>query len=60
MYRLDGKLDKIFAEISDELRSQYSLSYAPSGGREGAYHAIDVQMVNKNHKAQARKGYYGR
>lgn len=61
VFRLDGKLDKIFAEIGDELRSQYSLSYAqPETSRDGAYHRIKVQMANKNHKPQARTGYYGR
>ena len=60
VFRLDGKLDKIFAEISDELRSQYALSYAPpDDARDGMYHQIEIQMANRNHKAQARKGYYG-
>lgn len=58
VYRLDGKLDKIFAEISDELRSQYAVSFAPSF-TDGGYHTVDVEMSNKNYKAQARKGYYG-
>lgn len=61
VFRLDGKLDKIFAEISDELRSQYSLSYAqPEGSHDGAFHRIEIQTGNKSHKIQARKGYYAR
>jgi VWFA-related protein len=60
VHRLDGNLDKIFAEIGDELRSQYSLSYSSATGSDGSYHAIEVQMVNKNLKTQARKGYYAR
>jgi VWFA-related protein len=60
VYKLNKNLDKIFKDINDELRSQYSVSYVPSeAGRRGAFHEVDVQMVNKNYKAQARKGYYG-
>jgi len=59
VYKLDKNLDKIFKDINEELRSQYSISYVPSeAGRPGSYHQIEVQMANKNHKAQARKGYY--
>ncbi|MEO5926142.1 MAG: VWA domain-containing protein [Bryobacteraceae bacterium] len=59
VYKLDKNLDKIFKNINEELRSQYSVSYVPSeGGRPGAYHQIEVQMANKSLKAQARKGYY--
>jgi VWFA-related protein len=59
VYKLDKNLDKIFKDINDELRSQYSISYVPADpGRPGTYHQIELQMTNKNYKAQARKGYY--
>ena len=60
VYKLDKNLDKIFRDINEELRSQYSVSYVPSNpANRGAYHEIDVQTVNKNYKVQARNGYYG-
>lgn len=59
-YRLEKRnLPKIFAEISDELREQYSLSYSPSNtARDGTFRRIDVRMANQNHRAQTREGYY--
>ena len=52
-------LDDIFREIQEEMRSQYSLVYQPPGAeRNGAFHKIEIKMANKEHKVQARKGYY--
>ncbi len=49
-----------FTQIQDELRSQYALSYRPTGfKRDGAYHAIEI--VAEKHKdmhVRARRGYY--
>jgi VWFA-related protein len=60
IYKLNKDLDTIFRDINNELRSQYSLSYVSSSpGRAGAFHQVEVEMVNKKYKAQARKGYYG-
>jgi VWFA-related protein len=60
MFRLERRnLDKIFAEINDELRSQYSLSYASSNpDRDGYFRKIEVRMKDKNQKAATRAGYY--
>lgn len=59
VFDLNKNLDKIFADINDELRSQYSLSYVSSNtAQDGGYRKIEVQMANKSDKAQARKGYY--
>jgi VWFA-related protein len=53
------KLDPIFRQINDELRSQYSLSYVSTNDRhDGLFRKIDVKMVDKNHNVQARTGYY--
>jgi VWFA-related protein len=60
VFRLEGKMTKIFNQISEELRSQYAISYSSSNASQGGYHQIDVQMASKNHKPTARKGYYGR
>ena len=59
VFLLDRDLNKIFAEIGDELRSQYSLSYVSSNSaKDGAYREIEIRMSEKNNKPQARKGYY--
>jgi len=60
VFRLEKRnLEKIFAEINEELRSQYSISYSPTNtARDGAYRRIEIQMADKSMKPQARKGYY--
>jgi len=61
VYRVDRRnsLDEIFRELQEEMRSQYSIGYAPPGGKkDGAYHKIEIRVSNKDFKVQARKGYY--
>ncbi len=60
VFLLQGQMSKAFNQISEELRSQYSISYSSSSDQRSGYHQIEVQMANKNHKPTARKGYYGR
>jgi len=53
-----NKLDKAFAEISNELRSQYSLGYTPTNEKhDGTFRKIEVKSKD-GYKVQARKGYY--
>jgi VWFA-related protein len=49
-----------FAEIQDELRSQYALSYTPANFRpDGKYHTIEIVAENhKKLKVRTRRGYY--
>ena len=48
-----------FTEISDELRSQYAISYKPADFiPDGKYRKIEIQTQNKKYKVRARKGYY--
>ncbi len=49
-----------FAEIQEELRSQYALSYHPAGfSADGRYHTIQILAQNHKHlKVRARRGYY--
>jgi VWFA-related protein len=49
-----------FAEIQDELRSQYALSYTPADFRpNGQYHTIEIMAQNhKNLRVRTRRGYY--
>ena len=52
------KLEQAFQQITDELRTQYLLSYRPSNPKaDGTYRKIDLSC-GKNLKLDARKGYY--
>ena len=50
-------LDKIYDQIEEELRNQYSLGYTP-GQASGGYHKILVSVKRKNLTVRARDGYY--
>ena len=49
-----------FAEIQDELRSQYVVAYKPENFEsDGRYRAISISAPGRsNVKIRARKGYY--
>jgi len=48
-----------FTEISDELRSQYAISYKPADFiPDGKYRKIEILAANKKYHVRARKGYY--
>ena len=49
-----------FAEIQDELRSQYALSYRPADLRsDGRYHTVEIlAQDHKNLRVRSRHGYY--
>jgi Ca-activated chloride channel homolog len=48
-----------FAEIQDELRSQYAVAYKPADFQaDGRYRSIDIAADNKKYHVRARKGYY--
>lgn len=52
------KLEAAFAQIEDELRTQYVASYVPSGEADGKYHHVQIQCKGDSLRVQARKGYY--
>ena len=55
----DKQLNAAFEQISNELRSQYSLGYSPTNpARDGSYRKIEVKVLQRGHRVQARKGYY--
>jgi VWFA-related protein len=57
-YHIDD-LAKSFENISDELRSEYSLAFAPANRTpDGKFHNIRIQVSTKGLKVQARKGYF--
>ncbi len=53
------KLKAAFDQISDELRTQYSLGYTPTNNaHDGGYRKIEIRVKNKDYRVQARRGYY--
>lgn len=60
LFEVSGKqtVDRIYAQIEEELRNQYNLGYSPEQADAG-YHRIDVKTKQKDLVVQARQGYYG-
>src|SRR4051812_21010917 len=61
MFEVSNKLpiEQIYAQIQEELRSQYSLGYTPEKSDEATgYRKIRVQTKRKGVIVQARDGYY--
>jgi VWFA-related protein len=57
--RNERNLEQAFDEISEELRSQYTLGYTPTNkSRDGGYRKIKIEMKNKDYSALTRRGYY--
>ena len=55
----DRELADAFQQISDELRSQYSIGYSPTNtAHDGSYRRIDLRVRSGGLRVQARKGYY--
>lgn len=52
-------LDDIYDTIQTELRSQYSVAYAPSNqARDGSFRRIEIKTKNRDYRVQVRRGYY--
>lgn len=61
VFRVDRRmnLESIFSEIQNEMRTQYSITYAPTNSvKDGGYRKLEYRLANKDYKIQARKGYY--
>ncbi len=53
------KLKEAFAQISNELRSQYNVGYVPTNTNlDGTFRKIEIKTNNKDYKIQSRSGYY--
>jgi len=61
-YASDGGLDKTFARVSDDLRTQYLLAYYPKNQEPGqTFHRIEVTIPKaaaEAYKIRYRTGYY--
>ena len=57
--RNEKKLEEAFDQISEELRSQYTLGYYPTNtNRDGRFRKIKIETTRKDLHVLARKGYY--
>ena len=53
-------LKDVYAQIADELSSQYSMGYASKNPRrDGAFRRLVVQVARPNTTARTKRGYYG-
>jgi Ca-activated chloride channel family protein len=52
-------LSNAFADVQEELRSQYFIAYVPADfTRDGSFHTIDIRVNDKKYKARGRRGYF--
>ncbi len=52
-------IQKVFADIEEDLRNQYNLGYTPDGvANSGTFRHIHVTTKQKGLSVQAREGYY--
>ena len=60
LYEVSKKetVDKIYSEIEEDLRNQYSLAYTPEKNEGSGYHKIVLTTKQKDLVVQARDGYY--
>ncbi len=57
--RSEKKLEEAFDQISQELRSQYTIGYySTNTSRDGGYRKIKVETTRKDLDALTRRGYY--
>jgi Ca-activated chloride channel family protein len=50
-------LEPATTSIGDELSRQYFIGYPASGKKDGRWHAIRVEVKNRNYRVRARRGY---
>ncbi len=57
--RGEKKLEEAFDQISEELRSQYTIGYYPTNAaRDGRFRKIKIETSRKDLQVLARRGYY--
>ena len=55
----EKRLNEAFDQISEELRSQYTIGYYPSNtAKNGLFRKVRVETPGKDNKILTRKGYY--
>jgi len=59
LVRSDRNLEQAFDQISEELRTQYTIGYLPTNkAHDGSYRKIKVEMKDKEYSSLTRRGYY--
>ena len=56
-YRERG-LQDVIQRISEEIHSQYMISYSPNNKNEGGFHEIEVRLDRPEYRARTRPGYF--
>ena len=51
-------VDDIYAQIAEELRTQFMLGYTPPKDQASGYHSIHLTAKKKDLAVQTRAGYY--
>lgn len=55
----DEPIEKVFSEIEESLRNQYSIGYAPDRTNDtGKFHKIKLTVKNRALTVRTREGYY--
>jgi Ca-activated chloride channel family protein len=56
----DRDLARAYAEVAEELKTQYIVTYVPAGERaaDGVYHKVEVLVRGIGYQAHTRRGYY--
>jgi VWFA-related protein len=56
--RTPKELDRVFAEVVEELANQYMLSYVPRDlQHDGSWHTLKVKVRNGKYQVRAREGF---
>lgn len=50
--------EKVFADIEQEIRSQYTVTFRPAGGTCG-FHRVSVEPADQSLRVRLRAGFYG-
>ena len=59
LVRSDRNLEQAFDQISEELRTQYTIGYVPTNkAHDGSYRKVKVEMKDKDYSSLTRRGYY--
>jgi VWFA-related protein len=54
-----SSFSEFYAQIAEEARNQYTLTFSPKGDRKLDYHPIEVRVRREGLTVLARDGYYG-
>lgn len=49
---------KIYAQIEEDLRSQYRLGFTPVASKPNSFHSLELKTTDKHQSVQSRAGYF--